>query len=80
MLNGAGSPDSSDATAVGSFIPMAIDTAYDIALPIDMVQEWIDDPTINFGLLFLPGTATEHVHIATREAGAAWAKLSVDVY
>ncbi|HUS67568.1 MAG TPA: DNRLRE domain-containing protein [Kofleriaceae bacterium] len=38
------------ASAVGSFIPAAIDTEYTIDLEVDMVQGWVDDAATNHGI------------------------------
>lgn len=38
------------ASAVGSFIPAAIDTEYTIDLDVDMVQGWVDDAGTNHGI------------------------------
>jgi hypothetical protein len=78
MANGA-APPSCDATPVASFMPAAVDTTYTIDLPADLVEDWIAAPTENFGIILRRGTSTEHVHLGTRDGGAA-PILSIDVY
>jgi hypothetical protein len=71
-------PPSRDAVSIASFAPNAINTDYRVALPNDMVQAWIDEPSINFGIIIVRGTSTQHVHFRTRE-NAPSARLIVEV-
>ena len=75
---GARTP-ASDAVPVATFTPAAVETAYDIVLPPALVQEWITTPAINYGVVFAPGTSTEHVHVHSRESGV-WSVLTVEIY
>ncbi len=77
-VSGARSP-SSDATSLVTFSPAALNTTYTLSLPVAVVQEWIDDPAINYGIIVMRGTSLEHVHLGTRESGA-WSLLTLDVY
>ena len=42
-------------TVVGSFVPDAIDTAYEVDLDPALVQGWVDDPSSNHGVAILAG-------------------------
>jgi hypothetical protein len=75
---GARSP-ASDMAPAATFTPAAIETAYDVTLPPALVQSWIDDPAMNFGLVIMRGTSTNHVHIHSRDSGTA-PKLTISVY
>jgi len=46
-------------------------TPFEVALPVDVIEGWRAAPATNFGLAFVRGTSTQHVHIATRETGLA---------
>ncbi len=72
-------PPASDLAPVATFMPKAVQTVYDIALPPALVQSWVDDAAINFGVVFVRGTSTEHVHIHSREGGAT-PTLTLTVY
>jgi hypothetical protein len=77
-VDGARSP-SSDIAPVATFSPAAVQTAYDIDLPVQLVEDWTNDPAVNFGIVFVRGTSLEHVHVHTRE-NAPSPKLTVRVY
>jgi len=47
-------PGSRDDVAQASFEPIEIDSTYVIPLPTQLVQDWVDDPSINFGLVLVP--------------------------
>jgi hypothetical protein len=70
-------PPSRDAAPLGELRPANVDTVYAIDLPAAMVQEWVADPAQNFGLAFVRGTSTEHIHLRSREAGGASSVLTV---
>jgi hypothetical protein len=72
-------PPSRDAAAVAAFVPAALATSYDVELPAALVQDWIDDPAINFGIALSRGTTTLHVHFGVREA-VGGSKLAVEYY
>ncbi|HEY5925339.1 MAG TPA: DNRLRE domain-containing protein [Kofleriaceae bacterium] len=63
---GARSP-ASDVAPLVTFSPAAEETTYNLVLPPALVQAWIADPAVNFGLLFQRGTSLQHVHIHSRE-------------
>jgi hypothetical protein len=62
-------PPASDAASIADFKPKMTETAYSVSLPTSLIQAWVDDPATNFGLVFVRGTTTDHVHIHTREPG-----------
>jgi hypothetical protein len=72
-------PPARDAAAIASLQPAALTTAYDIALPVELVQAWIDDPANNHGVALVRGTATGHVHLATREIAVGSSRLVIEI-
>jgi hypothetical protein len=72
-------PPASDEAVLASFSPDAVETAYAIALPPALVQDWVSDPLTNFGIVFVRGTSTQHVHIHTRES-TTWSRLVLEIY
>lgn len=62
-------PPARDNAAIATLQPAALMTAYDVALPAAMVQEWITQPASNYGLAFVRGTTLQHVHFGSREGG-----------
>jgi hypothetical protein len=60
-------PPSRDSASIASFAPNAINTDFQITLPIAMVQEWVATPAVNFGIIIVRGTSEQHVHLRTRE-------------
>ena len=49
---GAGSGSRGD-VVMGSFVPSALETEYDVALDPALVAGWVDDPASNFGLIIV---------------------------
>ena len=76
---GARPPTASDNATLATFSPAATETSYDIQLPPSLIEDWTNDPALNFGLLFVRGTSLQHVHIHSRESGAP-AKLTITAY
>lgn len=74
---GAG-PPSRDTAPVAEFRPRLPFTPYEIEIPVDVVQGWLTDPASNFGLAFVRGTSTRHVHISTRETDQ-WSTLALEL-
>lgn len=74
---GAG-PPSRDAAPIAEFRPRLPFTAYEIEIPAEVVQGWLADPASNFGLAFVRGTSTRHVHISTRETDQ-WSTLTLEL-
>ncbi|HWO21775.1 MAG TPA: DNRLRE domain-containing protein [Kofleriaceae bacterium] len=72
------SPPSRDPEPVAELRPRQPFTPYEIELPPDVVKGWLADPASNFGLTFVRGTSTRHVHIATRETGQ-WSTLTLEL-
>lgn len=56
---GAGS-GSRATTAMSEIVPSAAATRYAVALPLDLVQGWIDDPSSNRGVILVPINAVTH--------------------
>jgi hypothetical protein len=71
-------PPSRDPAPVAEFRPRQPLTPYEIDIPVDVVKGWLADPASNFGLAFVRGTSTRHVHIATRETGL-WSTLTLEL-
>lgn len=71
-------PPARDAAVLATFTPAALDTSYDVTLPAALVQAWISTPTDNHGIALVRGTATDHIHLASREHGVP-ASLLLDV-
>jgi hypothetical protein len=71
-------PPSRDAAPIAEFRPRATLTPYEVEIPADVVKGWLADPASNFGLVFVRGTSTQHVHIATRETGL-WSTLTLEL-
>jgi hypothetical protein len=71
-------PPSRDAAPIAEFRPREELTPYEIAIPVDVVKGWLAAPASNFGLAFVRGTSTRHVHIATRETGL-WSTLTLEL-
>jgi hypothetical protein len=65
----AGPPTSSDPGVLGSFVPAAQDTEYVTALPVAIVQAWVDTPASNFGLT-IQSNNSDGARLASREAPA----------
>lgn len=74
-LSGA-RPPARDLAAVASFSPDAVDTTFTVALPASLVQDWVARPAMNFGVILIRGTTSQHVHFRTKESGA-WSTLTV---
>lgn len=62
---GAGAPESRDADPVAEVRPNTLGTAFDVELPVDLVQTWLENPGENFGLALVRGTAMQHVHFTS---------------
>jgi hypothetical protein len=74
---GAG-PPARDTVHVAEVRPQQIATPYETELPPQLVQEWIDQPQLNFGIAIVRGTSVQHVHMRTRETGA-WSTLTLEL-
>jgi hypothetical protein len=74
---GAG-PPSREVAPIATFSPDKVRTSYEVELPVDLVRAWLAQPASNFGLAFVRGTSTQHVHMGTRET-AAWSKLTLEL-
>jgi hypothetical protein len=70
-------PPSSDSQTLATIQPSELNAAFNVELPEPLVQEWIADPTINFGLAIVRGTSNQHVHFRSRESGAMWPVLTL---
>ena len=62
-------PPSREPAPIAELRPRQPFTPYEIEIPVDVVKGWLVDPASSFGLAFVRGTSTRHVHIATRETG-----------
>jgi hypothetical protein len=62
-------PPSREATPIAELRPNQKLTPFEVPLPVEVVEGWRADPATNFGLAFVRGTSTQHVHIAARETG-----------
>jgi hypothetical protein len=70
---------SRDAEVLATFSPGTFETTYTIALPAEVVQEWVADPSTNFGLALVAIDTDDHVHLHSRESGGRWPTLTIDV-
>ncbi len=69
-LAAGAAPPSSDALPAASFTPIGNFTAFQVALPPALVQAWVDQPEINFGLAcFVSGQVDSDSDFASSEAG-----------
>jgi hypothetical protein len=66
MTDGA-APPSRDTAVIATLIPAAINTEYTVDLPVALVQDWVENASINFGIAIVRGTSTLHVHFRSRE-------------
>lgn len=64
-------PPSRETTPIAELRPNQKLTPFEVALPVDVIEGWRAAPATNFGLAFVRGTSTQHIHIATRETGLA---------
>jgi hypothetical protein len=76
LTSGARTP-SSDVDTLAELSPVTIGTRVEVALPVDMVAEWIADPASNFGILLERGTDTQHIHFGAEE-GTEWSTLRIE--
>jgi hypothetical protein len=76
---GAGSPGSSDPTMLVEFAPTNRERTYPIALPVDLVQGWVDKPATNFGLLLAITVGNSDVQFHSRESTTAAARPGLEV-
>jgi hypothetical protein len=66
-------------TSAAQLAPTAANTSYDIELPPDIVQGWVNDPATNHGfVLAAVGTGNGTVTFASRESGTP-PQLVIDV-
>jgi hypothetical protein len=71
-------PPSRDTVPVAELRPNQNLTPFEVGIPVEVVNGWRADPATNFGLAFVRGTSTQHVHIATRETGL-WSTLTLEL-
>ena len=71
-------PPSRDTTPVADLRPQQVFTAYETALPPQLVQDWLAQPQTNFGIAIVRSTSSQHVHLRSRESGA-WSTLTLEL-
>jgi hypothetical protein len=71
-------PPSRDTTMLAEVRPQQMFTPYETALPTQLVQEWIAQPQINFGIALVRGSSIQHVHFRSRESNA-WSTLTLEL-
>jgi hypothetical protein len=81
---GAGTPDSRDNTdlAVTSFAPTSSNTAYPVSLntaAIQIIQQWVDVPTTNHGLVLVVSGSTSDVHFHSRTSATIGARPTLEI-
>lgn len=65
-------PGSRDGVAMAELQPFTMNTPYEVTLPVQRVQAWLDDPSSNHGLVLVPvGTGSGTVAFSSRESGTA---------
>jgi hypothetical protein len=71
-------PPSRASAPIATLSPDKVGMAYDVELPVDVVRAWLAEPASNFGLAFVRGTSSQHVHVGSRET-SAWSKLTLEL-
>jgi len=71
-------PPSREDTPIAELRPNQKLTPFDVSIPAQVVEGWLTDPATNFGIAFVRGTSTQHVHIASRETGL-WSTLTLEL-
>jgi hypothetical protein len=74
---GAASP-SRDDDPIATLRPDREYATFTLALPVDLIRQWVADPEANHGLAFVRGTSQQHVHLGSRES-PAWSKLTLEL-
>lgn len=76
---GAGSGSRAPA-AMSEVAPSTAATRYPIALPIELVQRWVADPTSNLGLVLVPVNAATHgVDFESSESAATASRPALSI-
>jgi hypothetical protein len=76
---GAGS-GSRATTAMSEFVPSTAATRYPVALPIDLVQRWVADPSSNRGVVLVAIDAATHgVDFESSESAATAARPTLSI-
>lgn len=71
-------PPSREDAPIAELRPNRTFTPFEVAIPAALIEAWRAAPPTNFGLVFVRGTSTQHVHIASREAGQ-WSTLTLEL-